>query len=86
MANHGFCHVVLITTYYNIIFFHFQSFHSCFSVLYLNKKSKENSFMGFLAAFMGFILLLVLFVVAVTVSTVTGTFGAIADDMNEDKG
>ena len=40
--------------------------------------------MGFLAAFMGFILLLVLFVVAVTVSTVT--FGAIADDMNEDKG
>ena len=41
--------------------------------------------MGFLAAFMGFILLLVLFVVAVTVSTVTGTFGAIADDMNEDK-
>ena len=42
--------------------------------------------MGFLAAFMGFILLLVLFVVAVTVSNVTGNFGAIADDMNEDKG
>lgn len=37
MANHGFCHVVLITTYYNIIFFHFQSFHSCFSVLYFKK-------------------------------------------------
>lgn len=42
--------------------------------------------MGVIAAFMGVILLLVLFIVAVTVSTVTGTFGAIADDMNEDKG
>lgn len=50
------------------------------------RKSKEKRIMGFLAAFLGLILLLVLFVVAVTVSTVTGTFGAIADDMNEDKG
>jgi hypothetical protein len=42
--------------------------------------------MGFLAAFFGFIILLVLFVVAVTISTVGSCLGAIADDLNEDKG
>ncbi|MDO5416414.1 MAG: hypothetical protein Q4F29_04365 [Lachnospiraceae bacterium] len=42
--------------------------------------------MGFLIAFFGSIILLVLFVVAVTVSTVSSCLGAIADDLNEDKG
>ena len=42
--------------------------------------------MGFLIAFFGSIILLVLFVVAVTVSTVSSCLGAIADDLNVDKG
>lgn len=42
--------------------------------------------MGFLAAFFGSIILLVLFVVAATIGTVSSCLGAIADDLNENKG